>query len=192
VSRQKWRLGGLTLPDERISGMTWTAPPEQRIDEPFTGDERAMLEGLLDWQRQTLLHKCAGLTGEQLALRSTPPSTLCLLGLIRHLTDVERHWFRRRFAGHHVELLYARDDHPDNSFDDIDPARAEEEYDRLVDEWDQSRRTIAELPLDLTYLHDRYGPMSLRWGILHMIEEYARHNGQADLLRERIDGVKGS
>lgn len=172
--------------------MTWTAPPAQRIDEPFTGGERAMLEGLLDWQRQTLLHKCAGLRGEQLALRSTPPSNLCLQGLIRHLTDVERHWFRRRFADSDVEPHYARDDHPDNSFDDIDPARAEEEYDQLVIEWDRCRRTLAELPLDHTYLHERFGPMSLRWGILHMIEEYARHNGQADLLRERIDGLTGS
>jgi uncharacterized damage-inducible protein DinB len=172
--------------------MTWTAPAAKRTDEPFTGDERAMLEGLLDWQRQTLLHKCAGLTGEQLALRSTPPSNLCLLGLIHHLTDVERHWFRRRFGGQHFELLYVRDDEADNCFDDIAAARAEEEYDRLVIEWDQCRRTLAELPLDHSYLHDRFGPMSLRWGILHMIEEYARHNGQADLLRERIDGVTGS
>jgi uncharacterized damage-inducible protein DinB len=172
--------------------MTWTAPAAKRTDEPFTGDERAMLEGLLDWQRCTLLHKCAGLSGERLALRSTPPSNLCLLGLIRHLTDVERHWFRRRFGGHDIELLYVRDDHPDSCFDDINAARAEEEYDRLVIEWDQCRRTLAELSLDHIYLHDQFGPMSLRWGVLHMIEEYARHNGQADLLRERIDGVTGS
>jgi hypothetical protein len=172
--------------------MTWTAPAAQRIDEPFTGDERPMLEGLLDWQRHTLLHKCAGLTAEQLALHSTPPSKLSLLGLIRHLTDVERRWFRCRFAGHDVELLYFQDDHPDNSFDDIDPSRAEQEYDRLLLEWEHCRRTLAELPLDHGYLHNEFGPMSLRWGILHMIEEYARHNGQADLLRERIDGVTGS
>ena len=75
--------------------MSWTAPAVTRIDEPFTGPERGILEGFLDWHRSTLLWKCAGLTGEQLALASVPPSNLSLLGIVRHMADVERAWFRR-------------------------------------------------------------------------------------------------
>jgi uncharacterized damage-inducible protein DinB len=79
--------------------MTWTAPEVTRVTEPFTGDERAMLEGWLDWHRQTLVHKCSGLTEAQLKSRAVAPSSLTLLGLVRHLTDVERHWFRAAAAG---------------------------------------------------------------------------------------------
>ena len=171
--------------------MTWTAPDVARIDEPFNGDERAMLEGLLEWQRATLLNKCAGLTGEQLVLRSAPPSNLSLLGLIRHLTDVERNWFRRRFAGESIDPLYNSADTPDLDFNGLDPARAEAEYAALVAESEACRRAIAALPLEHTYPHPRFGSMSLRWGILHMIEEYARHNGHADLIRESVDGSTG-
>lgn len=172
--------------------MMWTAPAVNRVDEPFSGDERVMLEGFLEWGRNTLLHKCAGLSGEQLALCSTPPSNLSLLGLIRHLTDVERHWFRGRFGGQQISLLYARKDQPNACFTDLDPTRAEQEYNQLTAEWGECRRTLAELPLNHTFPHVRYGQMSLRWGILHMITEYDRHNGHADLLRERIDGATGS
>lgn len=171
--------------------MTWTAPEVERVDEPFMGGERAMLEGMLDWQRMTLLCKCSGLTGERLALRSVPPSTLSLLGLIRHLTDVERHWFRRRYAGDQIELQYARRDCPDCCFDNVSADRAEDEYGRLRIESDASRRALAPLSLEAIHHNDRFGPMSLRWGLLHMIEEYARHNGQADMLRESIDGTTG-
>jgi Protein of unknown function (DUF664) len=76
-------------------GVSWTAPEVTRIDEPFTGPERGILDGFLDWHRATLLWKCAGLTGEQLALASAPPSNLSLLGIVRHMADVERAWFRR-------------------------------------------------------------------------------------------------
>ncbi|MGO9784378.1 MAG: DUF664 domain-containing protein [Streptosporangiaceae bacterium] len=82
--------------------MTWIAPDASRADEPLTGDERATLEGLLDWHRATLLWKCSGLTGEQLARRAVPPSNLSLLGLIRHVADAERAWFRRRAGGQPV------------------------------------------------------------------------------------------
>ena len=80
-------------------GVSWTAPDVARIDEPFTGPERGILDGFLDWHRATLLWKCAGLTGEQLALASVPPSNLSLLGIVRHMADMERAWFRIRFRG---------------------------------------------------------------------------------------------
>jgi Protein of unknown function (DUF664) len=85
--------------------VSWTAPEVTRIEEPFTGPERGILEGFLDWHRSTLLWKCAGLTGGQLAQRSVPPSGLSLLGLVRHMAGMERVWFRIRFRGEHVARL---------------------------------------------------------------------------------------
>ncbi len=105
--------------------MTWTASHVTRIDEPFVAAERAMLGGFLDWHRSTLLHKCSGLTGAQSAEQASPPPNLSLVGLVRHMADVERTWFRRRFGAKTVESLYARKDNPDAAFDDIDAARTE-------------------------------------------------------------------
>jgi hypothetical protein len=171
--------------------MAWTVPPVARLDEPFAGDERAMLEGFLAWHRASLLHKCVGLTGEQLVLRAVPPSRLSLLGLVRHAAEVERTWFRRRFCGEDLEPLYSRPDKPDAAFEEIDPARAKEDIAALVSEWTAVRQALAGASLDATILSERWGPMSLRWIYLHMIREYALHNGHADLLRECIDGVVG-
>lgn len=169
--------------------MTWTAPEIARVDEPFVGDERAMLEGFLEWHRATLLHVCAGLTGEQLARRAVPPSNLSLLGLVRHLADVERTWFRRRFAGEELESLYWRADRPDAAFDEVDPARAEADVAALVAEWARCRQAVASMSLDATYTSPRWGEMSLRWAYLHLIREYNLHNGHAELIRECIDGT---
>lgn len=172
--------------------VTWTAPEIARVREPFVADERQMLEGFLDFYRATLLHKCAGLDGEQLALRAVPPSNLSLLGLIRHMTNVERSWFRRRFAGESIDRLYATDDNEDADLDDVDPADAESAYAAFVAELDAVRAAIAGHGLDETFFHERYQlTMSLRWVCLHMIEEYARHCGHADLIRERVDGTIG-
>ena len=167
----------------------WTAPEVTPVDEPFVGDERAMLEGLLDFNRVVLLMRCAGLTGKDLARRSVPPSTLSLLGLVRHLTDVERQWWRRRFAGEAIPRLYATDANPDAAFDDADGEQAQADYARLLIEQQAARDAVADLPLDGTYEHSRYGPMSLRWAYLHMISEYSGHVAHAALLREAIDGV---
>lgn len=172
--------------------MGWTAPPAERVDEPFTGEERAMLAGFLDWNRATLLVKCAGLTGEQLAERALPPANLSLLGLVRHLTDVERTWFRRRFGGRaDLPPVYHRDDALNAAFDDIDPATAERDLDRLVIEQQAARDAVAGLPLDHIFVSPRWGEMSLRWAYTHMNGEYSRHCGHADLLRQRIDGATG-
>jgi uncharacterized damage-inducible protein DinB len=171
--------------------MVWRAAAITRIDEPFVGDERPMLEGFLDWHRASLLHRCNGLTGEQLASRAVPPSRLSLLGLVRHLTEVERNFFRRRFRGERVEWLYQHTNIPDAAFEDIDPGRAEADIAALIHEWDACRQAVADAPLDATFRSERWGEMSLRWIYLHMIREYAHHNGHADLLRERIDGRTG-
>jgi uncharacterized damage-inducible protein DinB len=172
--------------------MTWTASDVTRHDEPFVGDERAMLEGFLDWHRDTLLVKCAGLTGEQLAAQACPPSNLSLLGLVRHMTDVERTWFRIRWGGQTIDRVYARQDRPDAAFEEVDPAHAERDIARLTAEVELARQAVADLPLDTIFVSERWGEMSLRWGLCHMIEEYARHNGHADLIRERVDGRTGA
>jgi hypothetical protein len=166
----------------------WTVPAIERQAEPLVAGERAMLEGFLEWNRCSLLLKCAGLTGEQLALQSIPPSTLSLLGLIRHVTDVERNWFRRRFLGKDLPRLYGRADRPDAGFEELDPSQAPEAVNALVREWDLIREEISGFALDDTFVSERWGEMSLRWIYHHMTGEYAQHLGHADLLRESIDG----
>ncbi len=164
-----------------------------RTDEPFTGSERESLDGFLNWYRSTLLFKCAGLSAEQLAERAVAPSNMSLLGLIRHLAEVERGWFRRRVAGQDLERLYTADPASDADFDDATPATAEADYATYLAEVDLCRAAVADRGLDEAFRHDRFGvEMSLRWVYLHLIEEYARHCGHADLIRERIDGTIGS
>jgi len=176
-----------------MADMTWTAPEvEDRADPGPSGAEREQLEAWLDYHRKTLLTKCAGLTGEQLATASVPPSNLTLLGLLRHMTDVERGWFRIRFADEPLEWLYGTDERPDADLEDHDPATAEHEYATYLRELEHVRAAVKGHSLDETYFNDyRQAPMDLRWIYLHMIEEYARHNGHADLIRERIDGATG-
>ncbi|KAA9166720.1 DinB family protein [Amycolatopsis acidicola] len=168
--------------------MTWTAPEAEIVFGATAADERTMLAGYLDWHRSVLLHKCAGLTGEQLAERSVEPSSLSLLGLIRHMAKVERIWFRERFANLPVERLHAG---TDTDFDQADPARAAEDYAQLLEERRQADEIAARASLEDTFTFDE-NVFSLRFVYLHLIQEYARHNGHADLLRERIDGVTGA
>jgi hypothetical protein len=171
--------------------MTWIAPEVTRIKTPAIADERTMLDAWLDFQRQTLVWKCAGLTGEQLCLRSAEPSTLSLLGLVRHMAEVERWWFRW-FQDSSVGTLYCPDSSPDGDFEDTDPANAEQDFATYAAELELARQAAAEHGLDETWPHERRGDLSLRWIYVHMIEEYARHNGHADILRERIDGSTGA
>lgn len=172
-------------------GPAWVAPGYTRADEPFTGSERAMLDGFLDWYRASLLRRCTGLTAAQLAERSVPPSNLSLLGIVRHLTDVERTYFRRRWGGQDIASYYATADRPDAAFDEAGPKHARRDLERLVAEQDAARRAVAGLPLEEIYVNPRWGEMSLRWALTHLIAEYAAHAGQADLIRERIDGRTG-
>jgi len=170
---------------------TWTAP--ERVNSPLVpADERASLESWLDYHRDTLLMKCAGLAPEQLATRSCAPSTLSLLGLIRHMTEVES-WFHQ-FDRQPIPDLYCTEEFPDGEFDNADPAHADEDLARFRASVVRARAAVAGLNLDQLETHENAspdGPHSLRWIYQHMIEEYARHNGHADLLRERIDGATG-
>ena len=150
-----------------------------------------MLEGWLAWHRQTLLTKCAGLTAEQLKRASVEPSNLTLLGLLRHMTEVERSWFRTRAAGLDVTDVYCTDTNLDGDFDDVADADAAANYATHLAELELATDAVAKLPLEHEFTPAGRSPISLRWVYLHMIEEYARHNGHADLLRERIDGVTG-
>ncbi|MER5964794.1 DinB family protein [Streptomyces sp. NPDC002057] len=157
-----------------------------------------MLAGFLADQRATLVLRCAGLEGAregELARRSVEPSTLSLLGLVRHLTDVERRWFRKVLAGQDdAGPLWSSAEDPDGDFDGAAPdaasvAAAWEAWREAVD---FAERFAAGAPdLEVSGHDDWRGTVSLRWVLVHMIEEYARHNGHADLLRERIDGTRG-
>jgi uncharacterized damage-inducible protein DinB len=172
--------------------MTWIAPDVDRLPAPYLADEATMLADWLDWHRATLLSKCSGLTAERLAVRAVPPSGLSLLGLVRHLAEVERAWFRRRFAGEDVPYLFSDEDNPDGEFDDADPATAAADLAVLRREIELARAAVAGRSLDETFWHShRAAEISLRWVFVHMIEEYARHNGHADLLREHLDGSTG-
>ncbi len=168
--------------------MTWTAPDVSLPDVPLTGDDRPMLEGYLAWHRALLRHKCAGLTGEQLAERSVAPSNLSLLGLVRHMAKVERIWFRERIAGQDLEPMYDRALGAEADFEDLDPDRAVADYARLLEECRLADEALAAASYDDTVMA-RDGVMSVRAVIVHMIEEYAQHNGHADLIRERVDGT---
>jgi hypothetical protein len=172
--------------------MTWTAPEVTRPGGSLCADEPELLRGLLDWHRATLLVKCAGLTGEQLATAPIPQSNLTLLGLIRHLSKVERIWFRRRYRGERVENLYSTPERPDADFEDVDPARAEADYGRLLAEQEASREATAGASLDSMLVDPGPEPATLRFVFVHMIGEYARHNGHADMLRQCLDGVTGA
>jgi uncharacterized damage-inducible protein DinB len=166
---------------------------DPRLDAPSTGDERTMLAEFLRCQRATLVLKCSGL-GADLSRRSVEPSTLSLLGLVRHLADVERRWFRRVMAGEVAPARFSSDTNPDGDFDGAAPDPA-----ATVEAWDVWRTEVAfadrflndASDLDITGNDSWRGTVSLRWVVIHMIEEYARHNGHADLIRERIDGAVG-
>ncbi|WP_404193319.1 DinB family protein [Streptomyces tauricus] len=171
--------------------------PDGRPIPPTHADERAMLEAWLDFHRATLTLKCAGLKDDQLRLAAAAPSSMTLLGLVQHLAEVERNWFQRVFAGHDVPLVFGQDNHdgfglrPDRGLDEVMAAwRAEIA---------RGRELIADATLEDSgrlseqdAAHVGHHGVSLRWIMVHMIEEYARHNGHADLIRERIDGVTGT
>jgi uncharacterized damage-inducible protein DinB len=173
-----------------IEPVMWKAPEVNRVDDLTSAPERKALEDWLRWHRSTLLVKCAGLTGEQLAERSVPPSSLSLLGLVRHLAHVERAWFRIRLDRQDLKLLWGKEQNQDADFDDVDPSRAASDFATFRAECELADEAARGHSLDETF--ELGGEtLDLRWIYIHMIEEYARHNGHADLLRERIDGVTG-
>jgi uncharacterized damage-inducible protein DinB len=172
----------------------WTAPSVDRPEPALIAGERASLDAWLDFHRDTLLLKCAGLTAEQLKEAAVPPSTLSLLGLVRHMADVEHWWFVMHAASGPKDFPFGTDDDPDRDFNGTADADAAEDLQAFRAAVERSRAAIAGLDLDDVVPSRGDHPertRDLRWIYVHMIEEYARHNGHADLLRERIDGVTG-
>jgi hypothetical protein len=191
-----WRMtarpaqdGGMTTRGFGWSNMFVHPDADPRADGGFQG-ERATLVGYLRDQRLTLELKCSGLDAADLARRSVAPSNLSLLGLVRHMARVEQNWFRLRMAGQEAPLLFVSDLDRDADFNDALP-----DQNVVAEAWDSWRAEVAfaehymdEAP-DLDVVgRDGY---VLREVLVHMIEEYARHNGHADFLRERIDGRIG-
>jgi uncharacterized damage-inducible protein DinB len=167
---------------------------DPRPEPPARAGERETLVAFLRWQRGTLELKCSGLDPADLARRSVDPSTLSLLGLVRHMAEVERGWFRRVMAGQDAPPYFYSDADPDGDFDGAmpDPAVVAKAWDAWRAEVAFAERFVADAPdLEVAGHHRHRGPVSLRWVLVHMVEEYARHNGHADLLRQRIDGAVG-
>ena len=174
----------------------WTAPAVERSDFPMLASEREHLRNYLDHFRATLLWKCAGLTGDQLRRRAVPPSSLSLLGLVRHLADVERIWFLVRVGDRPDEPYWKTADNWDADFDDVADADAEAAFARYTSVVAEAREVVEGRPLEeRCTTTDRRGTtytFDLRWLHLHLIQEYARHLGHADVVREQVDGVTGA
>ncbi len=158
---------------------------------PRNGDERSILLGFLEWQRSMLVFKCKGLEPDQLRICSVEPSNLSLLGLVRHMADVERGWFRRTLAGEDVQDRYSSEEDIDGDFNHVEDADVDEAWAAWREECDFSDEIISRRALEATGFHRSGREVSMRWILNHMIEEYSRHNGHADFLRERIDGATG-
>ena len=185
-------MAGMTTPQPRA--WKFLDPAEDpREGGPLVGDERTALTEFLRTQRLTLQLKCDGLDAEQLARRAIEPSTMSLLGLVRHMAEVERAWFRRRFAGQDVPKRYQTEAEPDGDFDGAiaDPAVVDEAWAAWREEVAFAEQFTRDNDLDLVGTTSDGQSISLRMMLVHMVEEYARHNGHADLLRERIDGRIG-
>jgi uncharacterized damage-inducible protein DinB len=165
----------------------------ERPDPPRIAGEREMLRVFLDFHRSTLAMKCDGLSDDDLRRRSMPPSTLTLLGLVRHMAEVERTWFRRVINGEDVPFVWSTRGDFQEAYDASGATRSEA-FDAWQAEVERSRRIEAEAEsLDVTGHFARWGEdVSLRFVMLHLIHEYARHNGHADFLREGIDGTVGA
>jgi len=164
-------------------------PSANRVRTPLVADERTMLEAWLDFHRETLSWKCEGLSPEQLRLASSPPSNLTLIGLVRHMAEVERGWFAP-VVGTDTTWIYCTEDDLDGDFDNVADADVDADLATWRAEIDRYNAALPDYSLD----HLRKGrtrEYSLRWIYIHMIEEYARHNGHADFLREAIDGSTG-
>jgi len=163
----------------------------ERIDEPGEGDERSILLGWLAFHRNRLAVKCNGMSPAQLIERSAPPSTMSLLGLVRHMTEMERVYAAWALGGEaRLEFVYGdyTDDGPDWDFD-VDATMVTVSFKNWEREQRAADAAIARYAtLDAVGAGNR---RSVRWNLQKLVGEYSRHNGHADLLRERIDGAIG-
>lgn len=157
-----------------------------RTHPPTVADERAALSARLDFLRATVLMKLDGLDDEQLR-RPMTPTGLSLLGLVKHLTQVEHSWFLRRVDGAGGPKLFTED----AEFRILPDETTQAIVDGYLRACEQSRAIVARHALDDTFDHPAYGRTDMRWVLVHMVEETARHAGHADLMREQLDGVTG-
>ena len=166
---------------------------DHRIGPPSFGSERETLRAFLDYQRATLAMKCEGLGDEELRQQSMPPSTLSLLGLVRHMAEVERAWFRRVFQDNDAPMVWSDEIDFQAAYDASESTRAEG-FAAWEAEVENSRRVEREAEsLDQAGHQPRWGEdVSLRMVMVHVLLEYGRHNGHADFLREGIDGTVGA
>jgi hypothetical protein len=162
-----------------------------RTEPPLVGDDRTMLPTWLDYQRATLLWKCELLEGDALVRRSVPPSPVSLLGIVRHMTLVEWSWFERVFAATGTPRPISTEHDEDADWNDLDPVRAMDDIEVFQRQCDISRGIVAAAQSMDQLAANARDDVSLRWIMVHMVEEYARHNGHADFLRELIDGAVG-
>jgi uncharacterized damage-inducible protein DinB len=164
-----------------------------RPDPPMVASDRESLRGWLDFHRATLAWKCDGLDDDELRRRSMPPSALSLLGLVRHMAEVERHWFRRVIAGRTIAHVWSEEWNFQAAYDARHSTRAE-----AFGAWESEIEVARSIERDVTSLDRQFHveawdcDATLRTVLLHLIHDYARHNGHADLLREGIDGVVGA
>jgi uncharacterized damage-inducible protein DinB len=167
------------------------AVPIPRTNPPPVADERTSLSAWLDFQRATLLRKCEGLDDVQLR-RAMVPSGTSLLGLVKHLIAVEHGWFAICFAQTGEPHLFSTEDDPDADLRPEPGESAQQLFDGYLRACERSRQIVAAADsLDRTAPHPRLGEVDLRWILTHMVEETARHNGHADIVRELIDGATG-
>ncbi|MGP9536535.1 DinB family protein [Brachybacterium sp. AOP43-C2-M15] len=166
---------------------------DPRTVPPPTAGERESLDAWLDFYRETLLLKIEGLGAEQLCRRAVPPSALSPIGIVRHLTDVEAYWLREVLLDDEQPDPHCDEDNPDGDFQDVDPATALADIEAYRAQLVATRAAQASwTDLDGPVLGRRHGaPVNLRWILIHLVEEYARHLGHLDLLRESIDGRAG-
>lgn len=165
----------------------------ERISPPLQAGERETLRAFLDFHRATLAMKCEGLSDDDLRRRSMPPSTLTLLGLVRHMAEVERTWFRKVINGEDIPLVWSDDNDYQVAYDASGSSRSEA-FTAWQHEVEHARRIERDAEsLDVTGYQPRWEQhVSLRLVMNHLCHEYARHNGHADFLREGIDGVTGA
>ncbi len=176
----------MTVPDVPVVEQS----PDFRIPPSAAAGEREQLVAFLDHQRHTVLRKLQGLTPSQLCERAVPPSTLSPLGLVRHLTEVERYWLTEVLLGDDLPDLYSARDDIDGDFHNGTPDSAPLDVAAWLTELERARASTAAWPdLDAPVRGSR--PVTLRWILLHLVGEYARHLGHLDLLREAIDGTTG-
>ena len=200
ASTRRTSTNGVARPPRRVDDLGMCADlfvdedADPRTDPAPRADERTTLVEFLRWQRDTLDLKCVDLDPEQLAFRGVEPSSMSLLGLVRHMADVERGWFREVMTGQDVTGHYESEANRDAAWDDAvaDPDVIAKAWRLWREEIAFAEQFVAEAPdLDVVGNDAWHGPISLPWVLVHMIEEYARHNGHADLLREQIDGATG-